>query len=60
MNGVRVLLLDQDRDVRELLSVVLQQRGASVCLAGSVDEALEMLESWRPDVLLSDAASPGT
>ena len=58
LTGVRVLLLDQDRDVRELLSVVLQQRGASVRLAGSVDEALEMLESWRPDVLLSDAASP--
>jgi signal transduction histidine kinase/ActR/RegA family two-component response regulator len=58
LNGIRVLLLDQDRDVRELLSVVLQQRGASVRLVGSVDEALEMLESWRPDVLLSDAASP--
>jgi signal transduction histidine kinase/CheY-like chemotaxis protein len=58
LNGIRVLLLDQDRDVRELLSVVLRQRGASVRLASSVDEALEMLESWRPDVLLSDAASP--
>ena len=58
LNGLRVLLLDHDRDVRELLSVALQQRGASVCLAGSVDEALEMLESWRPDVLVSDAVSP--
>ena len=55
---MRVLLLDRDRDVRELLSVVLQQRGASVCLASSVDEALEMLESWRPDILVSDATSP--
>jgi CheY-like chemotaxis protein len=58
LNGLRVLLLDRDRDVRELLSVALQQRGASVCLASSVDEALEMLESWRPDVLVSDAVSP--
>ncbi len=58
LNGVRVLLLDRDRDARELLSVVLQQRGAAVCVASSVDEALEMLESWRPDVLVSDAASP--
>jgi signal transduction histidine kinase len=58
LNGIRVLLLDQDRDVREFLSVVLRERGASVLLAASVDEALEMLESWRPDVLLSDAASP--
>ncbi len=58
LNGVRVLLLDRDRDARELLSVVLQERGAAVCVASSVDEALEMLESWRPDVLVSDAASP--
>ena len=58
LNGIRVLLLDQDRDVRELLGVVLRERGASVRLASSVDEALEMLESWRPDVLLSDAATP--
>jgi signal transduction histidine kinase/CheY-like chemotaxis protein len=58
LDGVRVLVLDRDQDARELLSVVLQRRGASVRLAGSVDEALEMLESWRPDVLLSDAMSP--
>jgi signal transduction histidine kinase/CheY-like chemotaxis protein len=58
LTGVRVLLLDRDRDARELLSVVLHERGASVCVASSVDEALEMLESWRPDVLVSDSASP--
>ncbi len=58
LNDLRVLLLDRDRDVRELLGTVLKQRGASVCIAGTVDEALGMLESWRPDVLVSDAASP--
>ena len=58
LNGVRVLLLDRDQDARDLLSVVLEQRGASVQVAGSVDQALEMLEAWRPDVLVSDAVSP--
>jgi signal transduction histidine kinase len=58
LNGLRVLLLDRDEDVRDLLRVALEQRGASVCVAASVDQALEMLESWRPDVLLSDALSP--
>jgi signal transduction histidine kinase len=58
LDGVRVLLLDRNRDARELLSVVLRQRGASVCLASSVGEALEMLETWRPDVLMRDASSP--
>jgi len=58
LHGVRVLLLDRNRDAGELQSVVLQQRGASVRLASSVDEALEMLESWRPDVLMRDDSSP--
>jgi signal transduction histidine kinase/CheY-like chemotaxis protein len=58
LDGVRVLLLDRDQDTRELLSVVLQQRGASVRVAAAVDEALEVLEAWRPDVLISDALSP--
>jgi signal transduction histidine kinase/CheY-like chemotaxis protein len=58
LDGVRVLILDRDRDARELFSVVLEQRGALVRGTSSVDEALEMLESWRPDVLVSDAMSP--
>lgn len=58
LDGVRVLLLDRDKDARELLSLLLQQRGALVRVAASVDDALEMLEAWRPDVLVSDAASP--
>ena len=58
LNGVRVLLLDRDQDARELMSVALEQHGACVQSAGSVDQALEMLESWRPDVLVSDALSP--
>jgi len=58
LNGVRVLLFDRDQEARELMRLVLQQRGASVRVASSVDEALEMLEGWRPDVLVSDTVSP--
>jgi len=58
LDGVRVLLLDHDQDARDLLGVVLEQHGALVRAAGSVDQALEMLESWRPDVLISDTTSP--
>ena len=36
----------------------IQQHGAIVRTAATVAEALEGLEAWRPDVLLSDAASP--
>ncbi|HET7695254.1 MAG TPA: hybrid sensor histidine kinase/response regulator [Vicinamibacterales bacterium] len=55
LNGVRVLLLDRDKDARDLLSVALEQRGATVQTAFSVAQALEMLEAWRPDVLVSDS-----
>jgi signal transduction histidine kinase/CheY-like chemotaxis protein len=58
LTGVRVLLLDHDQDARELLEVVLARRGASVRAVRSVEQALETLESWRPDVLVSDATSP--
>lgn len=58
LDGLRVLVLDQDGEERELLRTVLQQRGAMVHTVASVGEALESLESWRPDVLLSDNASP--
>lgn len=58
LEGLRVLVLDQDLDGRELLRTMLRQRGANVRTVASVAEALEWLERWRPDVLISDAASP--
>ena len=58
LDGIRVLVLDRDRDGRELLSVVLGERGALVRVVEGIDEALELLEAWRPDVLISDAVSP--
>ena len=58
LDGLRVLVLDQDADGRELLRTVLQQRGAQVRTAASVADALESLEAWRPDVLVSDSATP--
>lgn len=56
--GLRVLLVERDQDVRDLLGMLLRQSGASVQAAANVDEALEMLEAWRPDVLVSDTVSP--
>jgi CheY-like chemotaxis protein len=58
LDGLRVLVLDQDSEGRELIRAILQQRGAIVRTVDSVADALESLEGWRPDVLLSDAVSP--
>jgi len=58
LQGLRVLVVDHDTEARELLSTVLHQRGADVQTFSSVGDALESLEAWRPDVLVSDAESP--
>ena len=58
LDGLRVLVLDQDADARELLRTLLQESGALVQTARSVGDALESLEAWRPDVLVSDNAAP--
>jgi signal transduction histidine kinase len=60
LRGVRVLAVDDDFEVRDLLSAVLGGAGAQVRLATSAEEALRELEASPPDVLLSDLAMPGT
>jgi CheY-like chemotaxis protein len=58
LDGLRVLVVDHDTEARDLLRTVLHQRGAEVRTVSSVADALESLEAWRPDVLVSDAESP--
>lgn len=58
LEGLRVLVLDREAEGRDLLRTVLQQRGALVQTADSVADALQHLETWRPDVLVSDNGSP--
>jgi signal transduction histidine kinase/ActR/RegA family two-component response regulator len=57
--GVRVLLVDDDRDICEVLQFVLEGQGAVVTLAASAAEALASIERSMPNVLLSDIAMPG-
>ncbi|HJR61944.1 MAG TPA: hybrid sensor histidine kinase/response regulator [Vicinamibacterales bacterium] len=58
LEGLRVLVLDQEAEGRDLLRTLLQHRGASVQTVDSVEDALKYLETWRPDVLVSDSLSP--
>ena len=55
---VRVLVVDDDPDTRELVTVILQRAGADVAGAGSTDEALRHAEQRAPDVVVSDLAMP--
>ena len=59
LDGVRVLVVDDEPDARAALAVILQQQQASVTAVGSVAEALDVFEREPPDVLVSDIAMPG-
>jgi signal transduction histidine kinase len=59
LTGVRVLLVEDEPDTRELLQVVLKQSGADVRVASCAPEALEVLGGWEPNVMVSDIGLPG-
>jgi CheY-like chemotaxis protein len=59
LDGVRVLIVDDACNVREVVTDILTQDGATVTAVGSAEEALAALQRERPDVLLSDLAMPG-
>ena len=58
LDGLRVLVVDDEADARRVLVMVLEQVGAIVTAAGSVREAIEALAEARPDVLVSDLGMP--
>ncbi|HTL28522.1 MAG TPA: ATP-binding protein [Tepidisphaeraceae bacterium] len=58
LHGVKVLMVDDEEDARLLVARVLSPRGASVVVAGSVQEALEQIRDYRPDVILCDIGMP--
>jgi PAS domain S-box-containing protein len=59
LTGIKVLLVDDEPDARELLTEVLQQCGAVVVATHSADEAVRLIPRERPAVLLSDIGLPG-
>jgi CheY-like chemotaxis protein len=54
LEGLRLLVVDDERDFRELVSVMLGRYGAVVKAAASAGEALVAVETWKPDVLVAD------
>jgi signal transduction histidine kinase/CheY-like chemotaxis protein len=58
LRNVRVLIVDDERDARELMSAALSTYGAEVDVAGSVAEAMDDVERRVPDIVLSDIGMP--
>jgi signal transduction histidine kinase/CheY-like chemotaxis protein len=59
LRGVRVLVVDDDRDGLELIAAMLTGSGAQVRRCASATEAFAVLQEWRPDILISDIEMPG-
>ena len=56
--GLKILVVDDDQDTRDLLEWVLRRVGADVVAAPSAQAAMEALERDRPHILVSDIAMP--
>ena len=59
LSGLRVLVVDDQADMRELLATMLCMENAEVRTAGSMDETMRIMTTWNPEFLLCDIAMPG-
>ena len=59
LDGLRVLVVDDDADAVALAEAILIGAGAGVRSSLGAFEALHVLRQWRPDVLVSDIEMPG-
>jgi PAS domain S-box-containing protein len=58
LEGVRVLVVDDEADTRVLLTKVLEQCRAEVKVAAASRDALALLNEWKPDIIVSDIGMP--
>ncbi|AKT38070.1 hybrid sensor histidine kinase/response regulator [Chondromyces crocatus] len=59
LQGLHILVVDDEPDARELVGAVLERKGATVTTAATVTDALATIERIKPDVILSDLGMPG-
>jgi signal transduction histidine kinase/ActR/RegA family two-component response regulator len=59
LEGLKVLVVDDEPDTRHVISAVIKKSGAEVKTCASAHEAFEALIEWKPDVLMSDIGMPG-
>jgi CheY-like chemotaxis protein len=58
LNGLRVLVVDDNDDCLYIVKFVLEDCQAQTKTVTSVDEAIEAIEEWKPDVVISDIGMP--
>jgi CheY-like chemotaxis protein len=60
LSGIRVLVVDDDADARDMLKLALEQYQAAVRIVGSAEDAIAAIAIEVPDVLVSDIEMPDT
>jgi hypothetical protein len=58
LTGLRVLVVDDDTDTTAVVSAILRAAHAEAVTAASVSDAMEVLDRWEPDILISDISMP--
>lgn len=58
LGGVKILVVEDDADTRDLLKVLLETHGGEVTVAASVPIALQAYDAARPDVVIADIGMP--
>ena len=58
--ATKVLLVDDDPDLQDILQICLRQWGFEVASAANGDEGERLAESYHPDIVLSDVMMPGS
>jgi len=56
--GIRVLVVEDDVETRDILAAILERAGFSYRVATRASEALSVLDDWQPDVIVSDIGMP--
>jgi CheY-like chemotaxis protein/anti-sigma regulatory factor (Ser/Thr protein kinase) len=58
LDGLRILVVDDEADSRELVSAILTRCGSDVNCCGSAAEGMKAVKNWKPDLLVSDIGMP--
>lgn len=60
LQGLRIVVVEDDQEAREVLTMILRERGATVVQAADYEEGLQRLRDAGPDILISDIGMAGS